>query len=141
MAHTEMTTKAKAERVLLGVEKYLYTDWLHGGGVVRPTPHTVSVRLIEQSSVWLGFPTTAFGWIANLGLTVITLGLWILPWLVWIAFRQTTYQDTIRTVLVSVYEEDEGGTHVIIESTDDEWHKDIEEWLQATFDTREERER
>lgn len=63
----------------------------------------------------------------NLGLSVITFGLWIIPWIV-----VGVLSFLSRKKLTVAAAEDQGGTVVVVEC-DEEWAEKLRSWLMREF--------
>jgi hypothetical protein len=120
--------KTTPEEFLARAERFLKTEWKHGGQIQNPTwgamAHTIGVETTR------GFlPNSAAGWLFHISLTVLTLGSWLAVWLVWGILKA---ESTVHFARISAYPEG-GKTRVDVESSNDEWRRDIEAWIAETF--------
>ena len=122
----EQVTKATPEEVLMGAQRFLQSDWTHGGNIERPSslPHTLR---IEKNRSF--FPPTVLGWLGHLTMMVLTLGSWLIVWVIWGILRA---ESAIYTADITAYPA-YGGTRVEITSDNDVWRQDLEEWFRSTF--------
>jgi hypothetical protein len=110
-----MEVQASSETVLAQAQSFFQQESTHGGEISRPMEYTIQV---EDSRS--GFPQSAAGWIFNLTLTVLTLGSWLLVWIVWILWKAG---ETKNLVTITAYPS-EAGSLVEVDATAPEWQQD-----------------
>jgi|SRR5215216_569754 len=120
----ETTVQAPPEEVLARAQRFFQQDWQHGGTIARPIEYTIQVETTRS-----GLPQSAAAWVFNLVMTALTLGSWLLVWIIWILWKAG---ETTNLVRITAYPGD-AGTLVGVDATDPQWRADVEDWIDRTL--------
>ena len=127
-----LTIKENPDRVLAWSEEQLRSSFPFRAQIQRPITMHNTVQAFTQHGL---FPKTALGWIANLTLTALTLGSWLLVYAVWLAI---SYGNFDRFVTVQALPSDQDGfSRVRIEASRQDWFDVVSGWLTERYGNKE----